>query len=54
MLPQNKGGNMAKKKKEETIEDILDRIEADIQAIRDKTEEINDDFDSGDDESDDE
>lgn len=45
---------MAKKKKEETIEDILDRIEADIQAIRDKTEEINDDFDSGDDESDDE
>ena len=46
---------MAKKKKEETIEDILDRIEADIQAIRDKTEEINDDFDSDDDdESDDE
>ena len=45
---------MAKKKKEETIEDILDRIEADIQAIRDKTEENNDDFDSDDDESNDE
>ena len=27
---------MPKKKKEETVEDILDRIEADIQAVRDK------------------
>ena len=46
---------MAKKKKEETIEDILDRIEADIQAIRDKnelnTQDSDDDFD---DDSDDE
>lgn len=42
---------MAKKKKSETLEDILDRIEADIQAIRDKTSENTDDFD---DESDDE
>ena len=45
---------MAKKKKQETIEDILDRIEADIQAIRDKTSENTDDFDDLDDESDDE
>lgn len=36
---------MPKKKKEETIEDILDRIEADIQAIRDKNELNNDDSD---------
>ena len=42
------------KKKNETIEDILDRIEADIQAIRDKTSENTDDFDDSDDESDDE
>jgi hypothetical protein len=45
---------MAKKKKSETLEDILDRIEADIQAIRDKTSEDTDDFDDLDDESDDE
>lgn len=46
---------MAKKKKQETIEDILDRIEADIQAIRDKVELENDDTDNDfDDESDDE
>ena len=45
---------MAKKKKSETLEDILDRIEADIQAIRDKTIEDTDDFDDSDDESDDE
>ena len=45
---------MPKKKKEETIEDILDRIEADIQAIRDKTEENTDDFDDFENESDDE
>ena len=42
---------MAKKKKSETLEDILDRIEADIQSIRDKTSENTDDLD---DESDDE
>jgi hypothetical protein len=45
---------MAKKKKSETLEDILDRIEADIQAIRDKTSEDTDDFDDSEDESDDE
>jgi len=45
---------MAKKKKSETLEDILDRIEADIQAIRDKTSEDTDDFDDSDDESEDE
>lgn len=50
---------MPKKKKEETIEDILDRIEADIQAIRDKNELNNDDSDDNfdddfDDESEDE
>ena len=43
---------MPKKKKEETIEDILDRIEADIQAIRDKNELNNDDSDDFDDDSD--
>jgi len=37
---------MPKKKKEETIEDILDRIEADIQAIRDKIELNNDNSDN--------
>jgi hypothetical protein len=45
---------MAKKKKSETLEDILDRIEADIQSIRDKTSENTDNFDDSDDESDDE
>ena len=45
---------MAKKKKSETLEDILDRIEADIQSIRDKTSENTDEFDDSDDESDDE
>jgi len=46
---------MAKKKKSETLEDILDRIEADIQSIRDKTSENTDDFDDDfDDESEDE
>jgi len=45
---------MAKKKKSETLEDILDRIEADIQAIRDKTSEDTDNYDDSDDDSDDE
>jgi hypothetical protein len=45
---------MAKKKKSETLEDILDRIEADIQSIRDKTSEDTDNFEDSDDESDDE
>jgi len=30
---------MAKKKKSETIEDILDRMEQDIESIREKVEE---------------
>ena len=42
------------KKKKETLEDILDRIEADIQTIRDKIEENNDNFDDSEDESDEE
>jgi hypothetical protein len=47
------GGNgMAKKKKEESIEDILDRMEEDIQKIRDKTDE--DVFDDEDEEEDEE
>ena len=46
---------MAKKKKSETLEDILDRIEADIQSIRDKTSENTDDFvDDSDEDSDEE
>lgn len=46
--PSRKGGNsMAKKKKEESLEDILDRMEEDIQKIRDKTDE--DAFDDDDD-----
>ena len=45
---------MAKKKKSETLEDILDRIEADIQSIRDKTSEDTDNYDDSDDESEDE
>lgn len=44
---------MPKKKKEETIEDILDRMEADIQAIRDKNELNNDDSDEFDEDFDD-
>lgn len=42
------------KKKNETIQDILDRIQEDIDAIRDKAEELeNHDCDSDSDESDD-
>ena len=42
------------KKKSETIQDILDRIQEDIDTIRDKTEELeNHDCDSDSDESDD-
>ena len=33
---------MPKKKKEETIQDILDRIAEDIQAVRDKADEMED------------
>jgi hypothetical protein len=40
---------MAKKPKNESIHDILDRIEDDISAIRDKVDELeNQDFDSDD------
>ena len=45
---------MAKKPKNESIHDILDRIEDDISAIRDKVDELeNQDFDSDDDMDDD-
>jgi hypothetical protein len=45
------------KKKNETIEDILDRIEEDIQIIRDKAmeqDDMDDDFDDDQDEDEDE
>ena len=52
---------MAKKKKEETMEDILDKIEADLQKLRDKVYEMeaddqveDEDFDDEDDEDEDE
>lgn len=45
---------MAKKPKNESIHDILDRIEDDISAIRDKVDELeNQDSDSDDDMDDD-
>jgi len=31
---------MAKKKKEDTIQDIMDRIEEDMSALRDKVDEL--------------
>ena len=31
---------MAKKKKEETIQDIMDRIDEDLMTLRDKVEEL--------------
>jgi hypothetical protein len=41
---------MAKKPKNESIQDILDRIQGDIDSIREKAEELeNQDFDSDDD-----
>ena len=55
----NKGKTMAKKKKEETIEDILDRIEDDLNEVRNKLwleredqedEEDDDSFDDEDEE----
>jgi len=45
---------MPKKKKEETITDILDRIEEDMIALRDKVEEMENQEDSDDDSFDDE
>jgi len=48
---------MAKKKKEETMEDIIDRIDEDLQKLRDKVWDMesddqveDDDYDSEDDE----
>jgi hypothetical protein len=38
LAPQpNKGVTMPRKKKEETIDDIIDRIEGDLETIRDKS-----------------
>ncbi len=42
---------MAKKKKNETVQDILDRIEEDIQAIRDKVD-VEEDMDMDEDDED--
>ena len=45
------------RKKEETIEDIIDRIEEDLQIIRDKAmeqDDMDDDFDDDQDEDEDE
>jgi hypothetical protein len=39
---QNKGVIMPRKKKEETIDDIIDRIESDLETIRDKAVEDQD------------
>ena len=47
---------MAKKKKSETIQDIMDRIQEDIDLLRDKAQDLEDnqcECDSSDDESDD-
>ena len=58
----NKGDNhMAKKKKEETMEEIIDRIDDDLQKLRDKVWEMeaddqveDEDFDDEDEEDEDE
>jgi hypothetical protein len=43
LAPQpNKGVTMPRKKKEETIDDIIDRIEGDLETIRDKSVENQD------------
>ena len=47
--PNQKEDDMPKKKKEETITDILDRIEEDMIALRDKVEEMENQEDSDDD-----
>jgi hypothetical protein len=47
---------MAKKKKAETVQDIMDRIQEDIDLLRDKAQDLEDnqcECDSSDDESDD-
>jgi len=43
---------MAKKKKEDTIQDIMDRIEEDVSALRDKVDELENQEDDSDDDSD--
>jgi septation ring formation regulator EzrA len=43
---------MAKKKKEDTIQDIMDRIEEDMSALRDKVDELENQEDDSDDDSD--
>jgi hypothetical protein len=60
LAPQpNKGVTMPRKKKEETIDDIIDRIESDLETIRDKAvedqdwEDDIDEDDSDEDEADD-
>ena len=45
---------MPKKKKEENLTDIIDRIEEDILTLRDKVEEMEDQEDDNDDSFDDE
>jgi hypothetical protein len=43
LAPQlNKGVTVPRKKKEETIDDIIDRIEGDLETIRDKAVEDQD------------
>lgn len=42
MLIMSVGGRMAKKKKQETVEDIIDRIDNDIIALRDKFSDMED------------
>jgi hypothetical protein len=57
LCPQPTKGATMPKKKNETIEDILDRIEEDIQIIRDKAmeqDDMDDDFDDDQDEDEDE
>jgi hypothetical protein len=47
---------MPRKKKEETIEDIIDRIESDLETIRDKAvedQDLEDDIDEDEDEEED-
>jgi hypothetical protein len=55
------GGHMAKKKKEETMEEIIDRIDDDLQKLRDKVWEMeaddqveDEDYDSEDEDEDEE
>jgi hypothetical protein len=46
---------MAKKKKEDTIQDIIDRIEEELSVLRDKADELeNSEGDHDDDDTDDE